>query len=572
MKKLYSSITKNEKIIVWIVIVFLIILLSLPFIYFYISSPEGYTWSGLHVLTPADYNHYFAYLEQVKQGHFLFKDHYTTEDQSRNILRPEWLIIGTIARIFSIENNILIFHIARSLLIIPFLWILYLFICYFFKSYKKRITALFFSIFASGLGGYTLFALNTKDCYSNDFFSCPMDLWTPEISVFLSLFNSPHLIYSLLLILLTILSIFLAWDRNKIRYVLYAAISANLLFVSHTFHLPTVLSVLGLILLYKIIKQKKLFIQEFKKFLLFIVFCLPSLLYVFYIFVFDYLAQIRASQNECLTTPILQTLISYGFLIPLAVIGIYFIIYKIKKLPEKFVYLIIWAVVHFALIYFPVQWQRRMTEGLSIVLCLLSVVAIFYLAAWLKRKYPKFFSFVNNNYLKITLFVILFGLSNIVVFASDFGSANDGKSSYFAYIPEHVFEGFDWLRNNANENGYVVSDQFLSSYLPAWTGLTVYAGHGIETINYQSKKKEVKLFFSDTSTMQNKLNFLEKNNLKYIFYFDYPSILKNEKPTYPGFLSNTKYFKKVFHQGETRIFEVINYNFQEEIKPGCGCN
>jgi len=106
MKKLIKSISKKEKYIVWSVIIGLIIILAIPFFYLFITAPDGYDWTGLHILTPGDYNHYFGYMEQVKDGHFLFIDHFTGEEQIRNIFRPEWLAAGLIAKWTTLDNRL----------------------------------------------------------------------------------------------------------------------------------------------------------------------------------------------------------------------------------------------------------------------------------------------------------------------------------------------------------------------------------------------------------------------------------------------------------------------------------
>jgi len=101
---------------------------------------------------------------------------------------------------------------------------------------------------------------------------------------------------------------------------------------------------------------------------------------------FDDLTQIRAIQNVCLTTTFSYTLISLGFILVFALVGVIFMIKHRKLLPEKLWYLVIWVVFQFALIYSPIAWQRRMIETMSVPLGLLAVIGTLYLAKLIKQK------------------------------------------------------------------------------------------------------------------------------------------------------------------------------------------
>jgi len=531
-----------------VIIFALVILLILPFVYLFVTAPVGYQWTGLHTMTPGDFNNYFAYFEQIKDGHYLFIDHYTSEEQLRNIFKPEWLAIGLVGKLFNLDNRLLM-QLARSILIIPFLWILYLFISYFFKSLKKRIASFIFLVFASGLGLVPLLLFQTDNS---------MDLWVPEINVFLTSLNSPHLIYSFSLLLLVFLFVFLGWEKNKGSYFIYAGLLANLSFISHPFNLPTIFGVTGAIVLYKIVKNRKIFISFFYNWILFCLVTLPSLGYLVYLFMFDVPTQIKAVQNECLTTPLWQTIFSYGFILVFAILGVVFIFKYKKVIPEKIKYLIIWAALQFALIYSPVVWQRRMTEGLSIPLGLLAIIGIFYLARLIKKKKFKVFETLNNKFLIIAVFIIIFCLSNIVVYSNDFKIHQTQRSENYVYAPDYIYDSFDWFDKNLKENDIILADPFVSNYIPGRTGNIVYAGHGVETLYFQAKKYQIVWFFKEETALEEKIEFLSKNFIDYIFFSDYPIVL-GEDFSVPEFLNNKKYFKPVFEKQGIIIYEVVSH-------------
>jgi len=395
-----------------------------------------------------------------------------------------------------------------------------------------------------------------------------MDLWVSEITVFLSAFNSPHFIYSYTLLIFILLFLFLGFDKGRLRYFIYAGLLTNLIVISHTFNLPTIFLVSGMIVLWRVIKNKSLLIRPVLNYIIYLSLIIPSLGYVFYLFFFDQINIDKAAQNTCLTGSLLLSLVSYGLLFVLAVVGIIFILIKGKKLPNRFGYLIIWAIIQTYLIYSPVVWQRRMTEGLGIAYGLLAIVAIFYLAEYLGKKYPKFFEIFKNPFLLLFPFVIFFALSNLYVYSNDFLVHGADLNTYHIYYPNEWQETFDWLDQNTDQDSFVLAHHFMGSYLAANTGMTVYIGHPIETLDYNSKKIKSNWFFSDQGTLSEKIDFLVIENLDYIVVTKYPFSLVGEDRMDRTILQNKEYFKFEFSSHDTAVYRLIKKTLPS---PSCNC-
>jgi len=84
--------------------------------------------------------------------------------------------------------------------------------------------------------------------------------------------------------------------------------------------------------------------------------------------------------------------------------------------------------------------------------------------------------------------VLVLALSNISVYLNDFQVQSSKKGWHFVYFPEHVYTAFDWLDQNVSDGDLVFADPYMGNYIPGQTGLSVYAGHGVETAYFQSKK------------------------------------------------------------------------------------
>ena len=206
-KELINSVSRQEWKLVIFLILFLIIITSIPYLYTYWMTPADSHYLGIHSLAPGDTHIYYSYIEQVKQGHFLFKDLYTSEPQERTLFNLFFLGMGLLGR-FTNFSNILTLQLTR-LLLIPFLVAsLYLFVAYFFKDLIKRKLSLFLLLFASGIGAWLMPFLNKLIYSAPGYYHWPMDLWTPEFNIFLLLYHNPLYIASLTLAE-TVFSVFL---------------------------------------------------------------------------------------------------------------------------------------------------------------------------------------------------------------------------------------------------------------------------------------------------------------------------------------------------------------------------
>ena len=104
MREIYKSITKGEKKLLIVLAVFLIFITTTPYIFGYFNAPENSFYTGVHALTPGDTSVYYSYIEQAKQGDFLFKDLYTSEDQETKLIKPFWYGVGIFAKAFQLPS------------------------------------------------------------------------------------------------------------------------------------------------------------------------------------------------------------------------------------------------------------------------------------------------------------------------------------------------------------------------------------------------------------------------------------------------------------------------------------
>lgn len=539
--------------LVWLIVVFLTFL---PTIIGTITTPPDSIFWGRQGINGGDLPVYYSNIEQAKEGHFLFKNLYTSEPHPRFIFDPFWLGVGFLAKVFSL-SSFLAFQLSKFLLIPIFLIVSYYLVAFFFQEEAKRKICFIFLIFASGLGGFyftehsALFS-KTGEVFifsEEDLLRLPLDVFTADVFTFFSIHNSPHFLASLTLIILIFLLSLLAFENYKLIYSLGAGLSALFLFQFHPYHLPTIFLVLGVFILLSIFKEKRLNINYLKHYCILLFFSLPPIFYHLWTLQNFWVRKAHFLQNITPTPSLPLVLISYGFLIPLALIGSFYILKKNEK-NKKDIFLLSWFFVQVLLIYSPLPFQRRLVEGLQIILVILAILGLFYLRNWLKAKqiFQKYFKEVfSNKIFLIYLFFILFFWSNFLILTNDLSLYL--KNYYRMYLTKEVQEAMLWLREDTEEEGVVLSSLETGDLIPAFSLRQVYLGHLHQTVQAKRKLAEVEWFFQSNNDDE-KQSFLKENKINYLFY---GSEEKKESLFNP---EEKNYLEKVFSNNQVTIYKI----------------
>ena len=492
IKQLGQNINKKEWLFLAIIALLTILATSVPYLYGYLTAPENTYFLAVSGVNRVDYPNYFSYIEQVRSGHLLFKDLYTTEPQPRIILNLFFLGLGLIAKLFHL-SAIAIFQITRIILIPVFIFIFYLFTKLIFKKKQKQKICLFLVCFSSGLGATFLPWLLNLPLYNLPN-QLPMDLWVPEAITFFTFYTNPLFIFSLSLIISIFLLMLLGLENKGYKYSIAAGVLGLVLFQIHPYHFPTIFLTLGLFWLFIFFKKQKINWAFLKQCCVFFIVSLPSLVYYWWLSTTHWLTIHRISQAApaVLTPSLVSFILSYGLLWPLVIIGVYSIL-KNKKFNNYSLFLITWLISQIFLVYSPLPLQRKLSEGLHLILCVLATLGLFFLYQKLiKVSFWQKSVWLKNKFLWLILFMILFSFSNIYIIARDI--------KYFSHpclsVEKSVIQSMTWLRKNSSEQNIILSDTglIIGNLLPAFAVRKVYAGHGAETAYAKNKEKEVSWF------------------------------------------------------------------------------
>lgn len=549
--RLIRSIQKKEWRFVILLSSVLIFITSLPLIFGWLIRPINTQFTGVHMAMLNDWFVYFSYIEQVKQGHFLLLDLFTSEPHQA-VFNPFWLTVGLLAKCFKL-SNILAFNFVRVLLIPIFVGLSYLFVSIIFNDLKKRKIVLLILTFSSGVGFLLIDRLvRFQGNFVDGRFNWPMDLWVPESNIFATLYYSPHLIASLILILFILLFTVLFVGNKKIIYSIPAGLASLFLILFHPFHALTIFSVilvyLGLIIL---VRRQIVWSYIFYYFIIALI-SFPAIIYYATLIRHDYVTRLKYVQNVCLTPPFWITIFGFGILFFLALGGIWLLLRKKMsnlKVDSPLVFLGVWFLVQFCLLFSPVLFQRRLVEGLHFPMVVLSLIAWYYFYEHYLKEKNKLKQLIDNQKEVLFIFILIFlSLSNLFLVSGDIYMYQSRKE--FTYIDKSLIEAMDFLKNKKNSFVIFNTSQNIVNIVPAFTGKSVYVGHGVETVNFFSKQNEVDWFFDTNRQEKIEKDFLANRSIDYIFYTDKERQLGEYDP------QAKEYLQLVFENDKVKIYQV----------------
>ncbi len=547
IRQIIKSITFREWRIVIFLSLFLIVVTTMPIIYGWLVTPPGQVFTGVYFAAPNDWFVYYSYINQAKSGKLLFDNLFTAENQVPT-LNIFWLAVGQLARLFDL-SPLVAFQLTRIMLIPIFMVVAYLMIATIFIDQLRRAVSLLILSFSSGLG---LLLINRLIQYPHNFsngqFNWPMDLWVPEAFTFLTLHYSPHFIASAILILIIFWLTLMFSLKNNYWYSVVAGGLGLVLFSFHPFHVLTVYGFILIFFLVLIIRDQKWHWPLVWHHFIFSVLALPSVIYYLYLIKTDSVMALRFLQNLTWTPPLWITLFSYGWLVVLAAGAIIWLV-RNKQKSNRVLFLVVWAVFQFLLIFFPVPWQRRMSEGLHFPLSLLTAIALVQIYFWSKKSQRALAKFTyEQRYGVALIFSLTLIVSNLFQLAVNYYMYANHLN--LSYLDQTRLEAASWLDNVPpgvvlNTAGNIIN------YLPAFSRQHVYVGHGVETPFFGLKQTEVNWFFKTNRVAEIEKRFLENRNITLIYYGPDERKLGAYEP------SQKSYLRSIFSNDQVVIYQVL---------------
>jgi hypothetical protein len=412
---------------------------------------------------------YLAWVREAKEGNWLFDNPYTLEPHRRLYLNPLFLLMGKTARVFNL-GPFLVFNIFRVIAGVVLTAAVYLFLRTMIRSPGWLFGALLVTLFTGGVGYFSY----AKPPILRD----PRDIFMAsrmitEARSLPSILFYPQGPFSVTLLLALWVLFFELRKRFAWRIFLLSLVAGNLLVAIHPYDLLLAL-VAPLIFLFL---EPPLTRDDLVALGVLAFSLLPVSLYFVSVARMDevYRAWTRIRQ---LSPPLSQWLIIYAPLLPLSLIGLFAYVKRERPdwLGERARLVVIWFGLLPFLVYLPVNFQRRLSEGAYLPVGFLAVLGIW----WLSRRFSRAGAALALALVVISLPDYPFqAYERIRVLREDFWGGY--------YTPAGKLQAWSWLDRHSQEKEAVLALPDEGLYLPVFTGNKVYYGHWANTVNSAAK-------------------------------------------------------------------------------------
>lgn len=532
-----------------------LIAVSLPYVWAVLSAPLNSEYSGL-LYSVVDQNVHLAWMRQARDGHFFFRDLFTTEGLASGE-RPLfnnlfcWLV-GVLSALTHLPL-VVVYHAARLLFAALALRWFYGLCALLTSDRRVRLAALCLAAFSSGAGWMA-------PAFPGRTFIDRADhaLMMPEAFTFTSTLVYPLFAASTALLPLIYGLVLRAQATGRARYTVAAGGAALLLGNIHTYDVLPLGATLLLWATWSALRKDALrdgtarddaarppnadeqapdrgaapgaaseTASEIARVRwaapLAVVLCaaLPAL---YQAVVFRNSREFRIKALTPTPPPPLPDLaLSYGPLLLLAIVGAVAL-----RRDRHATLMTLWAVVTLASIYAPVSFARKMIEGVHLPLCFLAAAGLIWFLTRLAERAPQRLSSARQSMMPrfiASAFVALMSVSSMefVLWCLDHVRDNNrARVQYLDIVPPLYLSPGDAAALRFLDGSMQPRDRavlclpMLGNYVPRATGHAVYVGHWAETLDFRAKLGEVSDFYTGQMTAAQAAAWLHRNHIGYV--------------------------------------------------------
>jgi len=496
-----EKVSHREKRWVFAWAILLAVITTIPYIMGFIGENENWLFSGF-VYGVEDGNSYIAKMRLGASGAWLFRSPYTTQAQEGVLAFLPYILLGKLAVGREMHTQfIILFHLFR-IVSIPFVvYATYQFVSLFLKEiYWRRWVTLLATV--GGGVGWLLLILGEQNWLG----SLPLAWISPEWFGYLSILGQPHLILARAL-LLSGLTFYLKSSQN----VTYAWV-AGLIFLGMGFvHSLSLVSAYFVIGLHVLVIWLRAFTTQTKPIawrwtraaIRALIGPAPILLYMVYRFTTDPFLRSWTEQNKILTPHPAHIFVAYGLILPFVILGIK---PMIKRRRWSGLLPLLWLAALPLLAYAPHNLQRRLPEGMWVIVLTLGALGLQHLTKDHRR-------WRNIGGALLIAFSIP---TSLLILAGGIGVT--GQPAQPVYRPLEEVRAFEQIVAIDSTIPSVISSFDTGNALPAWTDAKVVIGHGPESINLRVNAAKVEAFYANRMEPEDAIAFLRSNNINTIFF------------------------------------------------------
>lgn len=368
----------------------------------------------------------------------------------------------------------------------------------------------------------------------------------PEAISFLTIYLNPLFASSVAFLVLSLVLGQRALRDGDLRYAAGSGVAGLVLANIHTYDAIPLLGTLTVYLVALVIADPERRNARLGAFGLILVLILPAIWYQWQLIQSQPLYREKAN-TPTPTPPLPAMLVSFGFLVPLALYGA---MTELRVKGRRAWFLVGWLLVHGAVIWLPLAlfpFQRKMAEGLHVVLAVLATAGLFELAervsTWLGgletagrlREVGAVWAVRADQVCRRGAWVtplLWLGLVALVpsnlLFVQDTvvavrrnNEAKLGAAMPPFYVSDAEWRAIRWMGEYLPSDAVIGCLPWIGNYLPGRIGRTVYCGHWAETIDFSEKFKAFAGFLREAESAQEKMKFLQDSRIGYVYFGEF---------------------------------------------------
>lgn len=492
--------------------------------YFVAVASQTADWRfGGFLLGAEDGNSYLAKMGQGARGSWLFTIAYTSEPQQPVFMFGLHLLLGKLAGP-SPEAQMLVYHLARIVFGVALLLVSYRFLAEFLPRISQRRLGLLLVALGGGLGWVLVLA--GRVWWLNSF---PIEFYSPEAYTFLILYGFPHLSLARCFFLLG----WLAFWRGRAGWAGLAFFGVSLIQPLYVLVIWVILASHVLVVGLRQRHTLRLALPHVWRAVLAGWLSSPVVLYTIWIMSVDPLLKQWNAQNILPSPPPVHYLFGYGLWLLPAAFG-WRIVWRRNPLLAG--YIAGWLATVPFLIYAPLTTQRRLIEGAQLPLVALLVLGL--TIAWRRRRK-----------LVVPLVASLSLLSTFLIWAGGINAARTLAEPVF--LPTAQRAVFAWLAENSQVGQIALAAFETGNYVPAYTPLKAYIGHGPESLYLAQKQPRVAAFYQSATSDAEREQLLADGRIAWVLFGPYEHALGNFDPT------TAPYLRLSFTSGPYSVYQVL---------------
>ena len=505
---------------VWLFAAAFALATTLPFLVGAAKAPPGGSFTGSAAETlRVDYHSYLAKLQLGAMGEWGERSQFTAEAHPSVFTRTFYIALGHAARLTGLPV-VLTYQLARVVAAVALVVMIWRFAARFLPGDRARWTALLLATVVGGLG-WLLYVFAPASASE----VAPIEFWMPEAFTFSTAMSFPHFAATVALALAFFL-VFEAWlESPNWRGAAWAALIV--VFISWLQPFEPLLTGLtaGIVALGALATRRLRWSQALMLTPVAVAHGIGPL--------YHYVAlsshpvwRAETVQNVNLSPPPVYYLLAYLWLLAPALVGLWG-----ARRDTRLLLPAVWLLATAALLYAPLQMQRRFILGAQVPLAVLAASGLERLyAGWMRRGGAR-----KGWRLLLAGALLLSAITHLFLLASAL-EALDPAAHPKLFISADEETALAWLRAQPPET--LVFGAFdAGNKVAAHSGRRVYVGHWIETPDFEAKAARVAQFF-DLAGMADaeRLSLLIEAGVDYVWYDAAARELGGWEPSRAAFL------------------------------------